>query len=1004
MSLPPQMSSDKNSNHRTVAAMKEPLQNSGEVYYGLAPPSLESSQSDTASSSGVYNPEKGPQNLPPYQQVAPVKWVHQEPLQAPGWPQEAPVPGWGQNFGPYVGGVNARGQMAFHKEVHEPLQMGAENQQHYRDAPRAPTQSRGLEWEQHAMHQAQLQTFPHKGMELQGAAHVPPHNAQGSMLQPFQTTFNKQQFPQGYYSVFPSNKGMQGLPYGEQPKTQQQQLLHHMQKQQQQQQQQLQQQQLQKQHQLQFQQQQMQQQQMQHLQQQFHHQQQLHERQKQMHKMHQQAQNVPHQATQAPNFVNYQSSEPCPPDTTSQRETAPASEASKDTQHEPYPSETADFTPAAPRRSRRLSRDGQSPLVPPSANLWAQAPKETSQNGVSGTQTVRGEDNQAGMGGVIQSTRRKRRASKEINLETLAQKASEMPSMPESLSAVKTECDGPRGKQSNMVPLIIPVSVPVHKIHGHVPSAHGRLGQAERFSATSDCKPSVIVARRRSLRNSDGENDPGGLDEEGKNKLKRRPRPEPLIIPPPRPSTLIPASVYSSITAYQSNLRSPVRLPDNPLTLPPYTPPPILSPVREGSGLYFSTFLTNFAVNTQIHPQLPTPKTAPRSLLRSTSSDITPPVLPLITDATPVSLEPRINIGKQFQAEIPELRQPHSAQFDPHKADLVWVPLQDSHETDPPVENLMKMACCSVLVGGGTNQELALHCLHESGGDFIVTIRRLLHQDPIFPEGHHLADYHYAGSDRWSTEEKQYFNKGMSAYSKDFILVQKLVQNKTVAQCVEFYYTYKKRVKIARNGILTYGPSNSPVDNKYAETVVDIKSSQQSRPTQIKVEVMEQLSYEQDNSQQAIVAHSLQAHDYAGSVLVAKEPENILKDASYTPAQQKPRSDAAAKKAKVPVKPTLDPDAVFPCKKCGRVFHKVKSRSAHMKSHAEQEKKAAALRQRAAEEQAAVAAAQARKQALLAVAAAASHQGGNGAGNQGEPSSLEDSSEAEEDANDKDWH
>lgn len=35
---------------------------------------------------------------------------------------------------------------------------------------------------------------------------------------------------------------------------------------------------------------------------------------------------------------------------------------------------------------------------------------------------------------------------------------------------------------------------------------------------------------------------------------------------------------------------------------------------------------------------------------------------------------------------------------------------------------------------------------------------------------------------------------------------------------------------------------------------------------------------------------------------------------------------------------------------CNRVFYKVKSRSAHMKSHAEQEKKAAAQRQREEEE------------------------------------------------------
>ena len=34
----------------------------------------------------------------------------------------------------------------------------------------------------------------------------------------------------------------------------------------------------------------------------------------------------------------------------------------------------------------------------------------------------------------------------------------------------------------------------------------------------------------------------------------------------------------------------------------------------------------------------------------------------------------------------------------------------------------MSMACCSVLSGGGTNQELVLHCLHESGGNLLVSI------------------------------------------------------------------------------------------------------------------------------------------------------------------------------------------------------------------------------------------------------------------------------------------
>lgn len=678
----------------------------------------------------------------------------------------------------------------------------------------------------------------------------------------------------------------------------------------------------------------------------------------------------------------------------------------------PDPLDSVDSAPAAPRRSRRLSREGQSPLAPLPANIWSQASKEPlPQNGVAGVTAAKGGEGQAATGGVIQTTRRRRRASKEINLETLAQKASEM----ESLPAKAAKDDAP----SNIVPLVIPVSVPVHKSQAESQGGwtQGRVGQSERIAGPADRKPSVIVARRRSLRNpvtesfgQDGESD-SGMEEDGKVKFKRRTRPEPLIIPPPKQSTFIPPSVYSNITNYQSNLRSPVRLPDNLHALPPYTPPPILSPVRGGTGLYFSTFLTNIAVSNQILPPPATPKSATRSLLRSTSSEITPPVLPLITDATPVCLEPRINIGQQYQAEIPSLQDLMSSQLDQHKADLVWHPLNSSnqkHNNEETIEHFMNLACSSVFSGGGTNQELALHCLHECGGNILATLERLMLQDPIFPKGHHLAGYHYSGSDSWTAEEKCYFNKGISAYRKDFFLVQKLVRTKTVAQCVEFYYSYKKQVKVGRNGILTFGPPDSPVERQ-PEVVVDVKSSHHPKLTQREAEEEKQEASFYDEShetnQQARVAQSLQAHDYVtGTVLVIKEPDPASKEAHQSSVPHKPRAEATAKKTKAQPKPPQDPNEVFPCKKCGRVFYKVKSRSAHMKSHAEQEKKAAALRQKEEEEKAAAQARARKVAAAAAAAAAAAHHGGDGEGaaQQGEVSSQEDSSEGEDD-DDEDW-
>lgn len=64
--------------------------------------------------------------------------------------------------------------------------------------------------------------------------------------------------------------------------------------------------------------------------------------------------------------------------------------------------------------------------------------------------------------------------------------------------------DGPPGKQATMVPLVIPVSVPVRRIQPDAQGGwtQGRAGVGERPAGQSERKPSVIVARRRSLRNS----------------------------------------------------------------------------------------------------------------------------------------------------------------------------------------------------------------------------------------------------------------------------------------------------------------------------------------------------------------------------------------------------------------------------------------------------------------------------------------------------------------------
>ncbi|XP_039642226.1 mitotic deacetylase-associated SANT domain protein isoform X2 [Perca fluviatilis] len=1030
----------------------------------------------------IFSPDKGDQSRGHYQQTVPMKWAHQEPSQQqPSLSQQHraaswnTMTNWGQNFANYIGGVNvpdSRTQNAFVKSMHETSGLQPHQQPPTRAADKQPlgpnpavevysdaVKARGLDWDQQQQSQAFQETL--KPGVLNTQQHSTSHPGGSSVLQPFQLAFGqpKQHLP-AYYQTFQGNRTTLPNPpnYSTQAKTPHQ--LQQKQEQiQRQQQHHIIQQQIQQQHHQQMQQQQIIQHQ-QHVQQQLqqqvqHEQQQQKIQQQQQQQQLQIQQQMQHQQLQQqnPHVLDYYSGaqnahphpHPQPVVVHSQESSAPAAPKIpepiiQDITPEPQqpsdpllpPLQSEPLSQSQPqtqsqtqlRRSRRLSKEGgapsDNPFLPVSSDQASLGP-QGSQNG--------GLDIQAAPTGVIQSTRRKRRVSQEVNLETLAQKASEMESLP---SHVLKEPHRPwspsetgglnakRPRDDSLLPLVIPVSVPVRRQEPYSPD-RDEAALASNWPprplnphdlGCADHKPSVIVTRRRSLRNSLSESSEqngrteGEKDDDGK-KSKRRPRPEPLFIPPPKPGLFIAPPVYSSITPYQSHLRSPVRLTENPLSIPPYTPPPILSPVREGSGLYFSTFLSSAAASGQGLPPPATPKSATRSLLRSNSCDITPPVLSAMGEATPVSIEPRINIGSRYQAEVPELRQRTAVELDHHRAELVWAPLTELEEKpdfQQRVEDLMHLACSSALCGGGTNQELAHHCLYECKGDIMAALSLLMLRNPIFPKSHPIANYHYSGSDSWTAAERRQFNKGITAYKKDFFMVQKQVNTKSVAQCVEFYYTYKKHVKIGRNGTLIYGEAE-PLESKTTEEETDHKGSHRLEPQ--REEDSRKWEGSADRKQDVgptRVTHTLHAAENPGTVLIMKGQEDVGKEQQQPPPSwvihppqppppsSKARNDSNVRKTSPPTanKGPAGQEGEFPCKKCGRIFYKVKSRSAHMKSHAEQEKKAAALRQKEAEERA----------AAEAAALAARQQ--NGTRQLGGDSTNDDSSDAE-DVDDEDW-
>lgn len=264
-----------------------------------------------------------------------------------------------------------------------------------------------------------------------------------------------------------------------------------------------------------------------------------------------------------------------------------------------------------------------------------------------------------------------------------------------------------------------------------------------------------------------------------------------------------------------------------------YTPPPMLNPLRRSTGL-----LSSFSSLHHDERGMRAEDERYRSI-------------------------PSINVGPGFQADLPDCflegveSDTWGAWSDESQwEELLWQPwaeLAQSSDQQEKVEELLSVCSSSCLPGGGSNTELALHCLHLCQGDTLATLEMLLLYQ-ISPTG----DYHYCGSDEWSVMERGVFFRAIEMYGRDFSSVHCMVKTKSVCQCVEFYYLCKRLPE------------------------------KQSRQREEERGMKEQMSM----------------------VLV---PKPMAKQVGLVPAP--PLADC------------------FPCKQCGKVFYKIKSRNAHMKIH-----------------------------------------------------------------------
>lgn len=392
---------------------------------------------------------------------------------------------------------------------------------------------------------------------------------------------------------------------------------------------------------------------------------------------------------------------------------------------------------------------------------------------------------------------------------------------------------------------------------------------------------------------------------------KRKHRPEPLYIPP-----------HVSTTGFHSRLRSP-RLRDSAgyenktSSPPPYTPPPMLSPVRNGSRLFWHILPGSGSL---------TPKSAPitpSSLLSRRVSVTAPEPLPFeeeVTDLPETDIHPHVNIGPQFQARLPMFNpNKKEALWCEHKADKLWDPSSGENWADEEIEAFLDLSCCAVVPGSGRNKEYALHLLHLSKGNLQESILMLMNCNPLFPLSHPLHTYQYTETDKWNPEEVESYHHALNKCDKDFFRMSKEIGTKTVKQCVQFYYVWKKVCPDEYKRLRS-------IRRKREQESIDynLRSNLQN-PVQEDTFTYNSVNTVPDNKDEM---KRLETPLNNGPLKFSNQTSPLF--SSMSPLL------STASGREIPVsgyEPAPQLQDQFPCQVCGRVFSKVKARSAHMKIH-----------------------------------------------------------------------
>lgn len=218
------------------------------------------------------------------------------------------------------------------------------------------------------------------------------------------------------------------------------------------------------------------------------------------------------------------------------------------------------------------------------------------------------------------------------------------------------------------------------------------------------------------------------------------------------------------------------------------------------------------------------------------------------------------SLSFQLNAKMDQINQP---QQQPEAENQVWSPLVIQNLDDETMKTFLEWSSTPCIRGGGCDIDYALEVLFQSKGNTLAAMKNLLN---VEPKGYYA----------WSTEEILHFEELVTEHNKNFHTISGLMKTKTVKDCVEFYYRWKKirpKKSISSMSLLSASSnSNSSVSTSTANTIISNNST-------------------------------------TNSSLISNN------NSSYQPKEVNNNG------------PTFD------CVVCGRSFEKIKSRSAHMKRH-----------------------------------------------------------------------